>query len=102
VSYPLGITVIALYGLGDQFAMATICLMQWMALTKSILPLMPLLWSHGQRRYEFEASRACIVNKSNFHWFSNRRDQQFENSLHQNVMSEWRYPNYAERAVEAV
>ncbi|GGN26671.1 MULTISPECIES: flavodoxin [Marinomonas] len=93
-------TVIALYGLGDQFGYGDyfVDAMGW--LYEKLLPTgATFIGQWSTEGYEFEASRACVHNKEHFIGLAIDEDQQFE--LTDQRIEQWVIQLYAERAVEA-
>ncbi|MCV2402370.1 flavodoxin [Marinomonas sp. C2222] len=92
-------TVVALYGLGDQFGYGDYFIDAVGWLYEKLLPTKAKFvgqWS--TEGYEFEASRACVENKENFIGLAIDEDQQFE--LTDERIEQWVIQVYAERAVE--
>jgi len=93
-------TIIALYGLGDQFGYGDYFVDAVGWLYEKLLPTKATFigqWS--TEGYDFEASRACITDKSHFIGLAIDEDQQFE--LTDQRIEQWVIQLYAERAVEA-
>lgn len=92
-------TVVALYGLGDQFGYGDYFIDAVGWLYEKLLPTKAKFvgqWS--TEGYEFEASRACVENKESFIGLAIDEDQQFE--LTDERIEQWVIQVYAERAVE--
>ncbi|UTW00856.1 flavodoxin [Marinomonas rhizomae] len=93
-------TVIALYGLGDQFGYGDYFIDAVGWLYEKLLPTNTnFIGQWSTEGYEFEASRACIENKESFVGLAIDEDQQFE--LTDQRIEQWVIQLYAERAVEA-
>lgn len=92
-------TVIALYGLGDQFGYGDYFIDAVGWLYEKLLPTNAnFIGQWSTEGYEFEASRACIENKESFVGLAIDEDQQFE--LTDQRIEQWVIQLYAERAVE--
>lgn len=97
---PLEDKTIALYGLGDQFGYGDyfVDAMGW--LYEKLLPTKAtFIGEWPTEGYEFEASRACIKDKSHFIGLAIDEDQQFE--LTDQRVEQWVIQLYAERELEA-
>ncbi|NVK73935.1 flavodoxin [Marinomonas sp. CT5] len=93
-------TVIALYGLGDQFGYGDYFVDAVGWLYEKLLPTnATFIGQWSTEGYEFEASRACVHNKETFVGLAIDEDQQFE--LTDQRIEQWVIQLYAERAVEA-
>lgn len=92
-------TTIALYGLGDQFGYGDYFIDAVGWLYEKLLPTnATFIGQWSTEGYEFEASRACVHDKSQFIGLAIDEDQQFE--LTDERIEQWVIQLYAERAVE--
>lgn len=93
-------TTIALYGLGDQFGYGDYFVDAVGWLYEKLLPTnATFIGQWSTEGYEFEASRACVHDNSQFIGLAIDEDQQFE--LTDERIEQWVIQLYAERAVEA-
>ncbi|MBD5770180.1 flavodoxin [Marinomonas colpomeniae] len=93
-------TTIALYGLGDQFGYGDYFVDAIGWLYEKLLPTnATFIGQWPTEGYEFEASRACVHDKTHFIGLAIDEDQQFD--LTDQRIEQWVIQLYAERAVEA-
>ncbi|ETX09913.1 flavodoxin [Marinomonas ushuaiensis DSM 15871] len=93
-------TTVALYGLGDQFGYGDYFVDAVGWLYEKLLPThATFIGQWPTEGYDFEASRACVIDKSHFIGLAIDEDQQFE--LTDERIEQWVIQLYAERAVEA-
>lgn len=91
---------IALYGLGDQFGYGDYFVDAIGWLYEKLLPTnATFIGQWPTEGYEFEASRACVHDKTHFIGLAIDEDQQFD--LTDQRIEQWVIQLYAERAVEA-
>ncbi|WP_191602740.1 flavodoxin [Marinomonas algicola] len=91
---------IALYGLGDQFGYGDyfVDAMGW--LYEKLLPTKAnFIGQWSTEGYDFEASRACVQDKTHFIGLAIDEDQQFD--LTDQRIEQWVIQLYAERELEA-
>ena len=94
-------TTIALYGLGDQFGYGDYFVDAVGWLYEKLRPTKAtFIGQWPTQGYEFEASRACIHDKTHFIGLAIDEDQQFE--LTDERIEQWVIQLYAEKAVENV
>lgn len=92
-------TVIALYGLGDQFGYGDYFIDAVGWLYEKLQPTnATFIGQWPTEGYDFEASRACIHDKEHFVGLAIDEDQQFE--LTDQRIEQWVIQLYAERTLE--
>ena len=92
-------TVIALYGLGDQFGYGDYFIDAVGWLYEKLQPTnATFIGQWPTEGYDFEASRACIHDKEHFVCLAIDEDQQFE--LTDQRIEQWVIQLYAERTLE--
>ncbi len=92
-------TVVALYGLGDQFGYGDYFIDAVGWLYEKLQPTnATFIGQWPTEGYDFEASRACIYDKEHFVGLAIDEDQQFE--LTDQRIEQWVIQLYAERTLE--